>query len=94
MLFFRMHESGDRDDRFSFLSKSLETGQLLSNIVTDFLSDNCLNSPFSSVQYDYEEFEKFINKESEDTIEIIIKDGGKEGKALIKQKPKGTFKKT
>ena len=91
MMFYRLHESGHRDTGYPLLSIALRTGKKLSRVITDYLSENSLNSPFSPVWYDYEELDKLLDTEPDNSIEIIIKDGGKEGKAKIKNKPKKTI---
>jgi hypothetical protein len=90
MMFVRMHESGVRDTTHPLLSMALSSGKKLSKVTTDFLAKNSINSPFSAVYYDYEELDRMFNSEQETSIEIIIKEGGKEGKAKIKNKPKGS----
>jgi hypothetical protein len=90
MMFYRLYESGHRDTEYPLLSKALSSGKKLSRVITDYLSENSLNSPFSPVQYDYEELDKLLDTESDNCIEIIITDGRKEGKAKIKNKPKGS----
>ena len=72
------------------LSVALSSGKKLSKVTTEFLAKNSINSPFSPVYYDYEELDRMFNAEQETSIEIIIKEGGKEGKAKIKNKPKST----
>lgn len=88
MMFYRMHESGIRNTKLPLLSEALSSGKKLSRVITDYLSENSLNSPFSPVKYDYDELNNFLDSEEETSIEIHFKEGGKEGKAKIKNKPK------
>lgn len=89
MMFYRLHESGHRDTKYPLLSKALISGKKLSRVITDYLSENSLNSPFSAVWYDYQELNNLLNSEPETSIEIIIKGGAKEGKAKLKNTQKG-----